>query len=484
MKKLLVSILLIIGLVSTLLTGSCKEQNNQSPTIEISDDGFWVINGIKTEHSALGQKGEPGLDGETPTIEISEDGFWVINGVKTEHRATISNDDTNNDDINENPSEEIPPEQENTPPTHDNPDVNLLDYGKCGDNLTWGLFEDGLLKISGTGRSYDYCKGLFGDKATKQEIETYQSNYVGKTDVTSMSHYERGFIEGKQYDHENEQYVVPWYKYRQETDFVEYTSKSVYERDNPNGWTYNRIEVEEGITYIGNWFFYRVCGPTELVLPNTVEEIGLWSIRYSPTLKKLTLPNSLKKIDKRGCSRLEAIEEIITGTGLKEIGDYAFAQNSIIKSLTINSDIEKMGTYSFGYNPCLERVEFTALKRIQQVQFVDCKKLKTVVFSDDLEVIDQLAFVNLNIETINIPEKVNDIGTSAFHGCKNLLAVYIDSPIVAKGLKYSTSFGAIASNTSCIYLKENINDIGSYLTSNFIESGAQNGYSVYNRIST
>ncbi len=484
MKKLLISFLLIIGLVSTLLISSCKEQSYQSPTIEISDDGFWIINGIKTEHSALGQKGDSGKDGETPTITISDDGFWVINGVKTEHRATTINDDTNNDDNNQSPPEEIPPKQENLFPTHDNPNVNLLDYGKCGDNLVWGLFEDGLLKISGTGRSYDYCKGLFGDKATKQEIEAYQSNYVGKTDVTSMSHYERGFEEGKQYDHENEQYVVPWYKYRQETDFVEYTSKSVYDRDNPNGWTYNRIEVEEGITYIGNWFFYRVCGPTELVLPNTVEEIGCWSIRYSPTLKKLTLPNSLKKIDKRGCSRLETLEEIKTGTGLIEIGDYAFAQNSIINSLTINSNVEKMGTYSFGYNPCLERVEFTALKRIQQVQFVDCKKLKTVVFSDDLEIIDQLAFVNLNIETINIPINVRDIGTSAFHGCKNLSEVYIDSPIVASGLKYSTSFGAIASNTTNIYLNANINTIGAYLSSNFVVDGNHNDYSIYKRICT
>ena len=67
-----------------------------TPTIEISADGYWVINGVKTEYKALGsdgkdgQDGAPGQDGTdgkdgedgtTPTIEISADGYWVINGV-------------------------------------------------------------------------------------------------------------------------------------------------------------------------------------------------------------------------------------------------------------------------------------------------------------------------------------------------------------------------------------------------------------------
>ena len=91
-----------------------------TPTIEISEDGYWVINGVKTEYKAIGTDGKDGVDGEdgkdgvdgapgkdgvdgedgkdgvdgapgkdgvTPTIEISEDGYWVINGVKTEYKA-------------------------------------------------------------------------------------------------------------------------------------------------------------------------------------------------------------------------------------------------------------------------------------------------------------------------------------------------------------------------------------------------------------
>ncbi len=70
-----------------------------TPTIEISSDGFWVINGTKTEYKAIGvdgqngtngtngTNGKDGKDGVTPTIEISNDGFWVINDTKTEYKA-------------------------------------------------------------------------------------------------------------------------------------------------------------------------------------------------------------------------------------------------------------------------------------------------------------------------------------------------------------------------------------------------------------
>ncbi|MBR1983519.1 MAG: hypothetical protein IKA12_02400, partial [Clostridia bacterium] len=62
-----------------------------TPIIEISNDGYWVINGEKTEYKAIGkdgvdgangangQDGKNGKDGATPIIEIIG-GYWYING--------------------------------------------------------------------------------------------------------------------------------------------------------------------------------------------------------------------------------------------------------------------------------------------------------------------------------------------------------------------------------------------------------------------
>lgn len=67
--------------------------DGRTPVVGISDDGFWIINGVKTGNKARGEKGDKGdsgqdgRDGKTPTISISPDGYWVINEVKTNVRA-------------------------------------------------------------------------------------------------------------------------------------------------------------------------------------------------------------------------------------------------------------------------------------------------------------------------------------------------------------------------------------------------------------
>ena len=71
--------------------------DGKTPTVEISDDGYWVINGTKTEYKAVGENGtpgEPGKPGKTPTVEISDDGYWVINGIKSNVKASGSQGET------------------------------------------------------------------------------------------------------------------------------------------------------------------------------------------------------------------------------------------------------------------------------------------------------------------------------------------------------------------------------------------------------
>lgn len=79
-----------------------------APTVEIDDGGYWVINGKATNVLAVGVNGENGKDGIngkdgkdgkdgtngvnghdglTPTITISDDNYWIINGVKTSIKA-------------------------------------------------------------------------------------------------------------------------------------------------------------------------------------------------------------------------------------------------------------------------------------------------------------------------------------------------------------------------------------------------------------
>lgn len=56
-------------------------EDGKTPEVTIGKDGYWYINGKKTEVKAVGE------DGETPTVSISYDGYWVINGERTSVKA-------------------------------------------------------------------------------------------------------------------------------------------------------------------------------------------------------------------------------------------------------------------------------------------------------------------------------------------------------------------------------------------------------------
>ena len=351
----------------------------------------------------------------------------------------------------------------------------ILDSGICGENLTWELYSDGLLKISGKGRSYDYCKGVLIGK-TREEIEAYVA-------AGGDPHY--GFQDGKTYDDANAQYVAPWYKYRDEISFIEnggdYTTLEEYNQNNPNGWKYNRIEIDDGITYIGDWLFYRVSGATELIIPNTVTELGDWAIRYSPTLKCIYLPDGITKIGYRGCSRNEVATAIRLGNGLTTVGDYAFAQNAMVKYLSVQGNADTtFGEYMCNGNRELEYISFKDVTEIGQYAFALCDALSKVDLPDTLIAIRYGAFINrTGLTSIRIPLLVDTIETNAFYNCENLKTVYIDSPIIANGLTNKDVYGRLISYAKYIYIKSNITEINSYITSNFVKTNEIDGYVLY-----
>mgnify|MGYP002508762161 CR=1 FL=1 len=55
MKKILSAIAIVLSLVCVLASCNIQLTPNESatPTIEISEDGYWVINGTKTEYKAV-----------------------------------------------------------------------------------------------------------------------------------------------------------------------------------------------------------------------------------------------------------------------------------------------------------------------------------------------------------------------------------------------------------------------------------------------
>lgn len=320
----------------------------------------------------------------------------------------------------------------------------ILDEGFCGPNLKWRLYDDGLLRISGHGTSYDYVKGVLIGK-TRQEIEDYPG----------PAYY--GFQEGKNYDYEHEQYVAPWYKYRNEVDFEEYTTKEQYDKYNPQGWKYTKVQIDRGITYIGDWMFYRCCADT-LFIPEGVEEIADWGIRYSPTLKVISIPSSVKKIGNNGISRNIEANIIELGDGLEEIGDNALGQNSKVKQLILPSSLKSIGGHSLMADYQLEIIELGSIAEIPERTLINAHRLKSIVIPQTVTRIDEYAFYDCpELDKVVISANVQTISDNAFLGCSALENVYIDSQQIANKInENTTSNGYLTKNAKHIYINKSI----------------------------
>ena len=80
---------------NVIKVGKLDSNTNLNPIITISNDGYFIVNDVKTEYKAFEQ------NSGNSTIEISADGYWIINGVKTGYKVSTSDVSTDTSANNE-----------------------------------------------------------------------------------------------------------------------------------------------------------------------------------------------------------------------------------------------------------------------------------------------------------------------------------------------------------------------------------------------
>lgn len=252
------------------------------------------------------------------------------------------------------------------------------------------------------------------------------------------------------------QYVAPWYRYRDEKDWGGYDTKDHYEISNPNHHIYNRININNGISYVGDWMFYRVCGPTKLEFPDSVKKMGIWCVRYTTTLRYLKLSKNLEEIGWFGISRNEKLLYIECGDKLAKIGACSFNNNPLLERLDLpNSVTELVEEYVMGgvYHDSSDWIYNTHNLRYLSLGSIEitknnvyglpyaCASLQKVKMSENLTLLPEQSFVNCgSLESITIPNKVTTIGGSSFFKCTSLKEVYLDSETIASNINMTKVF--------------------------------------------
>ena len=100
-----------------------------------------------------------------------------------------------------------------------------------------------------------------------------------------------------------------------------------------------------------------------------------------------------------------------------------------LRTVILNEGLEVLGTDD--KKDCgvfeesgLESVKFpSTLKRIKCTTFFNCKKLKSVNFSDKLEYVGACCFSGTGLESVKFPASLRIIDEMAFDSCEDLTSV-------------------------------------------------------------
>ncbi len=216
-----------------------------------------------------------------------------------------------------------------------------------------------------------------------------------------------------------------------------------------------RIEIENGVTSIGNWAFDNCKSLSSVTIPNSVTSIGTQAFSYCYQLSSVTIPNSVMSIGSgafTGCygltsiiveknnpkydSRNDCNAIIETNSNTLIVG----CQNTVIPNSVTNIAGDS-------FKVCHSLTSITIPESVTSIQngaFSYCSGLTSIIVEKDNPKYDSRNDCNAIIETNSntliagckntvIPNSVTNISGYAFYGCSSLTSITIPKSVTSVG---------------------------------------------------
>jgi len=260
---------------------------------------------------------------------------------------------------------------------------NYLAKGKCGENVTYTIYDDLSMVISGTGPMYNFgmIEYINGDEIIYEFVREV-SSYWGEV---------------------------------------------------------KSVKIEEGVTTIGDYAFYQCNNLASISLPQSLISIGSYACYECNSLPSFFVPKSVQKVGDwafASCASLThfSIEDgaRINFGGLNDpyIASYKVFDNTNLENLYLGGDItvdDNSNMYSWGEG--------------SRSPFSNISTLKTVEMSENVTTLGSGIFAESPITSLVIGKNVTSIGEYAINKCNIGQSLLIPSNVETVGV----GIGAVSS---------------------------------------
>ena len=146
---------------------------------------------------------------------------------------------------------------------------------------------------------------------------------------------------------------------------------------------------------------------------------GEYIVNISGNIRNMVIPS---EGDEKDC-----ITSAYLGSTITSIPEDAFACCDSLSSIVIGSSVASIGEMAFYALHELSSVVFRnnfALKTIDSYAFGYCDALESIMLPEGLEEIGYSAFANCeNLKNITLPDSLKTLGEASFYNCKNLKSI-------------------------------------------------------------
>ena len=332
-------------------------------------------------------------------------------------------------------------------------DQVVVASGTCGQNARWTFYNDGLLKISGSGQMSDINASMY-----PQSPWTNYRNQITKVEVYGVS-------------------SIGSYAFHNHNNLTSVTISSTVKKIGMHSFNQctklSAVTLSSGITSVEGQAFRGCTSLRSIFLPDTITTIGEFAFADCSNLTSISLPNQLTSIGGYAFNSCSKITSLSLPNGLKSIGNYAFFGCSVLSNITLPIGVTSIGNSTFENCINLTTVSLSDnTLTIGEKAFKGCIKLETIFFPDSIEVIGESAFekcralrnvtlpISLikiesylfqdcsNLSSVTICDGVSEIGYSAFSKCDNLTSIIIPSSITRI---YGVAFNECTALTSIVF---------------------------------